>query len=251
MRLSAATVMTWRGYTREEQVAHNNRMKDDRERGKRARTRESTRTVTPDPETETQEEEATPMDTRMVSLLDNQDVLKEFVKELEAQKPEPAPAHLSGKPPASIAQQNDGLVVKLKRGLIEYWLKVRETITPSKRLAQAPYPQQRVLLVIINEVEDPKKGGGTVSLREVRRAKPQMIVCCDSKRGVSEIVNKLISGFSRDSIEHEKYEHIRMYGREDVERVLSTTMDRKRETLHIPTLPGTVDRFVDRGGVFA
>ena len=109
------------------------------------------------------------MDTQMVSLIDNQDLREEFVKELEAQKSQPAAKHISGRPPTTIAQQNDGIAMTVKKAFLKAWLKLKNTIMPEKRLAQAAHTNQRVLAVIVNEVADPKKGGGTVSLSEVRR----------------------------------------------------------------------------------
>jgi hypothetical protein len=180
----------------------------------------------------------------MLSLADSEDLREEFVKELEAKQPKDSPAHLRGKPPKTIAQQNDSLVMRMKKVLVSYWLKLQETITPTVPLCQASYPKQRVIMVMINEVADPPIGGGTVPLAELRRKKPQMIVCADSKSDVTFIVNKLINGFGKNSIEHDKYEHVRMYNRDDVEHVNDTVFDRQRETFHIPTLGATVDNFV-------
>jgi hypothetical protein len=180
----------------------------------------------------------------MLSLADSEDLREEFVKELEAKQSEESPTHLTGKPPATVGQQNDSLVMRLKKAVIAGWLKLTESMTPSKALCQAPYPKQRAVLVILNEVADPKIGGGSVPVRELRRKKPQMIVCADSKRDVVDVLNKLRTGFSKNSIDYDKYEHIRMYGRSDVERVNDTVFDRQRETFQVPTLGATVDNFV-------
>lgn len=256
MRHSAESVMRWRSMTREQQQVHKDHASASVRRQKRARSRdtvrqaanssEAARSVTPAPESEPEEPELAPMNTRMVSLADSEDLREDFVKELEDKVTKAAPAHLVGKAPNTIAQQNDSVVMKVKKALIQKFHLLKDTMRPSKTLARAAHPEQHALLVIINDVADPKKGGGSLSLREVRRKKPQMIVCCDSKSNVKHVVNKLIRGFSRDSIDHDKYEHIRIFDDEDLTSVMES-WDRGRETFPVPSISDTVDRFVERG----
>lgn len=245
MRLSAASVMAWREMTQEQQDNHVTRTKANKERAKRAREREEEKTSEPPEE---QEEEAPPpMDATMISTADSQTLRDLFIQELQGKDNEAsAPKHLSGKPPATIGQQNDGLVMRMKKSLFRSWAKFKASSTPSKRLATAPYPEQYSMLVIINEVADPNVNGGPVPLKHVRRRKKQMFVAAESKRDAVKIVRELISGFPKEGIAHNNYEHIRMYGTDDVNHVCDNVLSREREKFQVPTMTNAVDNFVGR-----
>lgn len=259
-RINAAAIREWRRKTKEEQEAFVQTKKSNSARDSRVRRREETtqdgrdasrrRSETPALEPEPSEAEDEPDSERagshMVSRADSQAFREAFIAELEAQEPVKATPHHVGKPPLTIQQQNDGVVIDVKKGMIKYFMKFKNMITPRKRITQAAHPRQRTMLVIINDLEDPPLGGSVTPLDQVRRKKPQMIVCAESRNEVSDIVGVLCSAFASSSIAHEKYEHIRIFDDEDLKRHMETTFKRKRETLKVPKMDNAIDAFVSR-----
>jgi hypothetical protein len=148
----------------------------------------------------------------IVSLADSQ-VLRDRVmteRLLEYDNSNKPESHKCGKPPNSIPQQNDRIVILARNKLLLAAAKFAEVSSPVQPLAVGKYPKQQFCLVIINKVQD-NDANGAPSKNTDPRSKPQMIVAASNTDAVYDVGKELFSGYATRSERHDMYEHARMF----------------------------------------
>ena len=149
--------------------------------------------------------------------------------------------HKRRKPPNSIPQQNDKVVIKARNKMLLAAAKFAQVSTPEQDLAVGKYPKQQFCLVIINEVQDNNSNGAPGKACDPR-PKPQMIVAANNHQAVYSVGRELYRGYPSELEHHSRFEHSRMFTPDEATGFIEQSL-RTRNVGGVRTLDKCVGEF--------